>query len=148
MCVFVCVCEKTGESVTRPMCSGSSQGRTYMGINQQLQHDKSHCCRPLSYGRTLCRQRAAGVCNRDEGSMVKLAENLMRPRGSAIVTRVPWFDGRQIQKFRDFRVGTARGYYARGALLPARKRYFIKKNLNAPRPSEHPPVRGKKCQNV
>ena len=26
--------------------------------------------------------------------------------------------------------------------------YFLKKNLNAPRPSEHPPVRGKKCQNV
>ena len=25
---------------------------------------------------------------------------------------------------------------------------FLKKNLNAPRPSEHPPVRGKKCQNV
>ena len=24
----------------------------------------------------------------------------------------------------------------------------LKKNLNAPRPSEHPPVRGKKCQNV
>ena len=23
-----------------------------------------------------------------------------------------------------------------------------KKNMNAPRPSEHPPVRGKKCQNV
>ena len=26
--------------------------------------------------------------------------------------------------------------------------YFLKKNLNAPRPSEHPPVRGGKCQNV
>ena len=25
---------------------------------------------------------------------------------------------------------------------------FLKKNQNAPRPSEHPPVRGKKCQNV
>ena len=25
---------------------------------------------------------------------------------------------------------------------------FLKKNLNAPRPSEHPPVWGKKCQNV
>ena len=25
---------------------------------------------------------------------------------------------------------------------------ILKKNLNAPRPSEHPPVRGKKCQNV
>ena len=25
---------------------------------------------------------------------------------------------------------------------------LLKKNLNAPRPSEHPPVRGKKCQNV
>ena len=24
----------------------------------------------------------------------------------------------------------------------------LKKNLNSPRPSEHPPVRGKKCQNV
>ena len=24
----------------------------------------------------------------------------------------------------------------------------LKKNQNAPRPSEHPPVRGKKCQNV
>ena len=24
---------------------------------------------------------------------------------------------------------------------------FLKKNLNAPRPSEHPPVWGKKCQN-
>ena len=24
----------------------------------------------------------------------------------------------------------------------------LKKNLNAPRPSEHPPVRGGKCQNV
>ena len=24
----------------------------------------------------------------------------------------------------------------------------LKQNLNAPRPSEHPPVRGKKCQNV
>ena len=29
-----------------------------------------------------------------------------------------------------------------------RTQYFLKKNLNAPRPSEHPPVRGKKCQNV
>ena len=26
--------------------------------------------------------------------------------------------------------------------------YYLKKNQNAPRPSEHPPVRGKKCQNV
>ena len=26
--------------------------------------------------------------------------------------------------------------------------WFLKKNQNAPRPSEHPPVRGKKCQNV
>ena len=25
---------------------------------------------------------------------------------------------------------------------------FLKKNQNAPRPSEHPPVMGKKCQNV
>ena len=25
---------------------------------------------------------------------------------------------------------------------------ILKKNQNAPRPSEHPPVRGKKCQNV
>ena len=25
---------------------------------------------------------------------------------------------------------------------------YLKKNLNAPRPSEHPPVRGGKCQNV
>ena len=25
---------------------------------------------------------------------------------------------------------------------------FKRKNQNAPRPSEHPPVRGKKCQNV
>ena len=25
---------------------------------------------------------------------------------------------------------------------------FLKKNQNAPRPSEHPPVRRKKCQNV
>ena len=25
---------------------------------------------------------------------------------------------------------------------------YLKKNLNAPRPSEHPPVWGKKCQNV
>ena len=25
---------------------------------------------------------------------------------------------------------------------------FLKKNQNAPRPSEHPPVRGKKCQSV
>ena len=25
---------------------------------------------------------------------------------------------------------------------------YLKKKLNAPRPSEHPPVRGKKCQNV
>ena len=41
-------------------------------------------------------------CNHDEGSMVELAEILMRPRGSAIVTRVSWFDGRQVRKFRDF----------------------------------------------
>ena len=27
-------------------------------------------------------------------------------------------------------------------------RYCLKKNQNAPRPSEHPPVMGKKCQNV
>ena len=27
-------------------------------------------------------------------------------------------------------------------------RIFLKKNQNAPRPSEHPPVMGKKCQNV
>ena len=26
--------------------------------------------------------------------------------------------------------------------------YFLKKNQNAPRPSEHPPVMGGKCQNV
>ena len=26
--------------------------------------------------------------------------------------------------------------------------FYIKKNQNAPRPSEHPPVRGGKCQNV
>ena len=26
--------------------------------------------------------------------------------------------------------------------------YFLKKNQNAPRPSEHPPIMGKKCQNV
>ena len=32
---------------------------------------------------------SAGVCNRDEGSMVEMAESLMRPRESAIVTRVP-----------------------------------------------------------
>ena len=83
------------------MCSGSSQGPAYMGINQP-QHDRSRCCKPLSYGKTLCRQRAAGVCNRDEGSMVELAEILMRPRKSAIATRVPWFDGRQVRKFRDF----------------------------------------------
>ena len=25
---------------------------------------------------------------------------------------------------------------------------FLKKNQNAPRPSEHPPVMGEKCQNV
>ena len=24
----------------------------------------------------------------------------------------------------------------------------VKKNLNAPKPSEHPPVRGEKCQNI
>ena len=29
-----------------------------------------------------------------------------------------------------------------------KKAYLKKKNQNAPRPSEHPPVRGKKCQNV
>ena len=43
--------------------------------------------------------------------MVELAESLMRSRGSAIVTRVPWlswrkvgcgFDGRQVQTFRGF----------------------------------------------
>ena len=27
-------------------------------------------------------------------------------------------------------------------------RHVVKKNLNAPRLSEHPPVRGKECQNV
>ena len=27
-------------------------------------------------------------------------------------------------------------------------RLFLKKNQNAPRPSEHPPVMGEKCQNV
>ena len=32
--------------------------------------------------------------------------------------------------------------------FPRRDGAFLKKNLNAPRPSEHPPVRGKKCQNV
>ena len=101
LCHSQCVCVKKRESVTRPMCSGSSRGRTYKGIDQP-QHDKNRCCKPLSCGRTLCRQRAAGVCNRDEGAMVEYAQNLMRPRGSAIVTRVPWFDGRQVQKFRDF----------------------------------------------
>ena len=34
--------------------------------------------------------------------MVELAEVLMRPRGSAIVTRVPWFDGRQVKQFGEF----------------------------------------------
>ena len=29
-----------------------------------------------------------------------------------------------------------------------RNKVISKKNQNAPRPSEHPPVRGKKCQNV
>ena len=28
------------------------------------------------------------------------------------------------------------------------QRISLKKNQNAPRPSEHPPVRGGKCQNV
>ena len=28
------------------------------------------------------------------------------------------------------------------------RRVILKKNQNAPRPSEHPPVGGKKCQNV
>ena len=32
--------------------------------------------------------------------------------------------------------------------LPRTGDGFLKKNQNAPRPSEHPPVRGKKCQNV
>ena len=32
------------------------------------------------------------------------------------------------------------------SVLPGRP--VIKKNQNAPRPSEHPPVMGKKCQNV
>ena len=40
-----------------------------------------------------------------------------------------------------------------GGLLPdimllTQGYYCLKKNLNAPRPSEHPPVRGKKSQNV
>ena len=34
------------------------------------------------------------------------------------------------------------------AVITAREYCCLKKNLNAPRPSEHPPVRGKKCQNV
>ena len=37
-------------------------------------------------------------------------------------------------------------YYPLNYVLQVR--LFLKKNLNAPRPSEHPPVRGKKCQNV
>ena len=45
------------------------------------------------------------------------------------------------------------GYYHWGTRLNTMKWLCIyslclKKNLNAPRPSEHPPVRGKKCQNV
>ena len=39
------------------------------------------------------------------------------------------------------------GYYHRGIHSNVIRR-FLKKNQNAPRPSEHPPVRGKKCQNV
>ena len=31
---------------------------------------------------------------------------------------------------------------------PKQLHRILKKNLNAPRPSEHPPVRGGKCQNV
>ena len=34
-----------------------------------------------------------------------------------------------------------------GADTP-KKDACLKKNQNAPRPSEHPPVRGEKCQNV
>ena len=34
------------------------------------------------------------------------------------------------------------------APLGGRCLLFLKKNQNAPRPSEHPPVKGKKCQNV
>ena len=33
-------------------------------------------------------------------------------------------------------------------LSQSRKHRSLKKNQNVPRPSEHPPVRGKKCQNV
>ena len=34
------------------------------------------------------------------------------------------------------------------SLALALLRYYFKKNHNALRPSEHPPVRGEKCQNV
>ena len=34
------------------------------------------------------------------------------------------------------------------SLALALLRYYLKKNQNAPRPSEHAPVRGKKCQNA
>ena len=40
------------------------------------------------------------------------------------------------------RFGIGRRHYLKSRVT------FLKKNLNASRPSEHPPVRGKKCQNV
>ena len=40
------------------------------------------------------------------------------------------------------------GVANRGSPSKPLQQRCIKKNQNAPRPSEHPPVRGKKCQNV
>ena len=38
--------------------------------------------------------------------------------------------------------------YSSTSLIGMYRSMCLKKNQNAPRPSEHPPVRGKKCQNV
>ena len=36
----------------------------------------------------------------------------------------------------------------RASMVGCNTSMYAKKNMNASRPSEHPPVRGKKCQNV
>ena len=45
-------------------------------------------------------------------------------------------------------IKVAQGGFSVSVLFQMQVQFILNKNLNAPRPSEHPPVRGKKCQNV
>ena len=54
----------------------------------------------------------------------------------------------RLTKFSHFSVNNFGSSHLYPRLSGGYSRSFLKKNQNTPRPSEHPPVRGEKCQNV